>query len=81
MKLVIDFYDADSGFRAKSVLLENVVLPEDDDKKRSRMGFNKKLNTMKDILNVFLIMTLEEIPLFVTSDLANLPALSMEKYN
>ena len=55
-KLVMDCYDADAGFRAKSVLLEYVVLPEDDDKKRSRMGLNKKLNTMKDILNVFLIV-------------------------
>ena len=65
LKLVMDFYDDDAVFLAKSVLLDNVVLPEDDDKKRSRKGLNKKLNTMNVILNVFLIMTLEEIPLFV----------------
>ena len=65
LKLVMDVYDDDAVFLAKSVLLDNVVLPEDDDKKRSRKGLNKKLNTMNVILNVFLIMTLEEIPLFV----------------
>ena len=81
LKLVMDFYDDDAVFLAKSVLLDNVVLPEDDDKKRSRKGLNKKLNTMKDILNVFLIMTLEEIPLFVASDLANLPPLSMDNFD
>ena len=82
LKLVMDFYDDDDAvFLAKSVLLDNVVLPEDDDKKRSRKGLNKKLNTMKDILNVFLIMTLEEIPLFVASDLANLPPLSMVNFD
>ena len=47
LKLVVDFYDDDAVFLAKSVLLDNVVLPEDDDKKRSRKGLNKKLNTMK----------------------------------
>ena len=81
MKLVMDFCDDDTVFLVKSVLLDNVILPKDDDKKRSRKGLDKKLNTMKDILNVFLIMTLEEIPLFVASDLANLPPLSMDNFD
>ena len=65
LKLVMDFYSDDAVFQAKSILLDNVVIPDDDDKKRNRKGLNKKLNTMKDILNIFLVMTLEDIPLFV----------------
>ena len=61
--------------RAKSVLLENVIVPDDDEAQRSRKGPNKKLNSMKDILNVFLVLTLEQLPLFVAEDLANLPPL------
>ena len=67
--------------QAKSILLDNVVIPEDDDKKRNRKGLNKKLNTMKDILNLFLVMTLEDLPLFVASDLSNLPPLSMDNFD
>ena len=57
-------------------MIRNVV--EDDEKKRSRKGPNKKLISMKDILNIFLVLTLEELPLFVAQDLANLPPLSMD---
>ena len=78
LKLVMDFYSDDAVSQAKSILLDNVVIPEDDDKKRNRKGLNKKLNTMKDILNLFHVMTLEDLPLFVASDLSNLPALSMD---
>ena len=63
LKLVMDFYNDDAVFQAKSILLDNVVIPEDDDKKRNRKGLKKKLNTMKDILNIFLVMTLEDLPL------------------
>ena len=71
LKLVMDFYSDDAVFQAESILLDNVVIPDDDDKKRNRKGLNKKLNTMKDILNIFLVMTLEDIPLFVACDLSN----------
>ena len=36
---------------------------------------------MKDILNIFLVLTLEELPLFVAQDLANLPPLSMDNFD
>ena len=81
LKLVMDFYNDGTVFQAKSILLDNVVIPEDDDKKRNRKGLNKKLNTMKDILNIFLVMTLEDLPLFVASDLSNLPPLSMDNFD
>ena len=81
LKLVMDFYSDDAVSQAKSILLDNVVIPEDDDKKRNRKGLNKKLNTMKDILNLFLVMTLEDLPLFVASDLSNLPPLSMDNFD
>ena len=34
LKLVMDFYSDDAVSQAKSILLDNVVIPEDDDKKR-----------------------------------------------
>ena len=36
---------------------------------------------MKDILNVFLVLTLEQLPQFVAEDLANLPPLSMDNFD
>ena len=54
LKLLMDFYGDDMVARAKSVLLENVIFPDDDKAKRSRKGPNRKLNSMKDILNDFL---------------------------
>ena len=81
LKLLMDFYGDDMVARAKSVLLENVIVPDDDEAKRSRKGPNKKLNSMKDILNVFLVLTLEQLPLFVAEDLANLPPLSMDNFD
>ena len=65
-----------------SVLLKNIMIPDDDDDaKRSKNGPNKKLNSMKDILNVFLVLTLEKLPLFVAENLANLPPLSMDNFD
>ena len=81
LKLLMDFYGDEMVAQAKSVLLENVIVPDDDDAKRSRKGINKKLNSMKDILNVFLVLTLEQLPLFVVEDLANLPPLSMDNFD
>ena len=81
LKLLMDFYGDDMVARAKSVILENVIVPDDDEAKRSRKGPNKKLNSMKDILNVFLVLTLEQLPLFVAEDLANLPPLSMDNFD
>ena len=81
LKLLMDFYGDDMVARAKSVLLENVTVPDDDEAKRSRKGLNKKLNSMKDILNVFLVLTLDQLPLFVAEDLANLPPLSMDNFD
>ena len=81
LKLLMDFYGDDMVARARSVLLENVTVPDDDEAKRSRKGLNKKLNSMKDILNVFLVLTLDQLPLFVAEDLANLPPLSMDNFD
>ena len=81
LKLVMDFYSDDAVFLAKSILLDNVVIPEDNDKKRNRKGLNKKLNTMKDTLNIFLVMTLKDLTSFVACDLFNLPPLSMNNFD
>ena len=73
LKLLMDFYNDEAVVMAKSILLENVTLPNDADNKRNRKGLNKKMIAMKDILNIFLLLTLEKLPLFVAGDLANLP--------
>ena len=79
---LMDFYGDEMVARAKSVLLENVMIPDDDDDaKRSKKGPNKKLNSMKDILNVFLVLNLEKLPLFVAENLPNLPSLSMDNFD
>ena len=55
-----------------------VTLPDDDDNKRNRKGLKKKMNAMKDILNIFLLLTLEKLPLFVDGDL---PPLSLDNFD
>ena len=69
MKFCIDFYDEETVISAKSILLEHVVIPENHDKRKRRIGGNKKATSMKDILNVFLELTLEDVPLFVANNL------------
>ena len=81
MKLCMDFYDEETVISAKSTLLEHVVIPENDDKRKRRIGGNKKATSMKDILNVFLELTLEDVPLFVANNLHNLPPLSMDNFD
>ena len=81
MKLCMDFYDEESVIAAKTVLLDHVTVPDTDDKKRKRIGLNKKTNCMKDILNIFLELTVEEVPLFVANNLNNLLPLSMDNFD
>ena len=64
-----------------TVLLDHVTVPDTDDKKRKRISPNKKTNCMKDILNIFLELTVEEVPLFVANNLNNLPPLSMDNFD
>ena len=54
MKLCMDFYDEETVIAAKSTLLEHVIIPQSDDKRKRRIGANKKASSMKDILSVFL---------------------------
>ena len=81
MKLCMDFYDEETVISAKSTLLKHVVFPENDDKRKRRIGGNKKATSIKDILNVFLELTLEDVPLFVANNLHNLPPLSMDNFD
>ena len=81
IKLCLDFYDEESVTAAKYTLLENVAVSNNDDKKRKRIGPNKKINGMKDILNIFLELTVEDVPLFVANNLKNLPPLSMDNFD
>ena len=81
MKLCMDFYDEETVIAAKTTLLEHVVIPEGDDKRKRRIGANKKATSMKDILSVFLELTLEDVPLFVANNLHNLPPLSMDNFD
>ena len=81
MKLCMDFYDEDAVISAKTLLLEHVVIPDNDDKRKRRIGGNKKATSMKDILNVFLELSLEDVPLFVANNLHNLPPLSMDNFD
>ena len=61
MKLCMDFYDEEFVIAAKTVLLDHVTVPDTDDKKRKIIGSNKKTNFMKDILNIFLKLTVEKV--------------------
>ena len=81
MKLCMDFYDEETVIAAKSTLLEHVIIPESDDKRKRRIGANKKASSMKDILSIFLELTLEDVPLFVANNLHNLPPLSMDNFD
>ena len=81
MKLCMDFYDEETVIAAKTILLEHVVIPEADDKRKRRIGPNKKVTSMKDILSVFLELTLDDVPLFVANNLRNLPPLSMDNFD
>ena len=81
MKLCMDFYDEESVTAAKTVLLDHVTVPDTDDKKRKRIGPNKKTNCMKDIMNIFLELTVEDVPLFVANNLNNLPPISMDNFD
>ena len=81
MKLCMDFYDEETVIAAKNTLLEHVIIPESDDKRKRRIGANKKASSMKDILSVFLELTLEDVPLFVANNLHNLPPLSMDNFD
>ena len=81
MKLCLDFYDEESVTAAKQTLLQHVAVSDNDDKKRKRIGPNKKINGMKDILNIFLELTVEDVPLFVANNLKNLPPLSMDNFD
>ena len=54
MKLCMDFYDEETVIAAKTTLLDHVVIPEGDDKRKRRIGANNKATSMKDILSVFL---------------------------
>ena len=81
MKLCMDFYDEEAVISAKALLLEHVVIPDNDDNRKKRIGENKKATSMKDILNVFLELTLEDVPLFVANNLHNLPPLSMDNFD
>ena len=57
------------------------TVPDTDDKKRKRIGPNKKTNCMKDILNIFLELTVAEVPLFVANNQNNLPPLSKDNFD
>ena len=81
MKLCMDFYDEETVIAVKSTLLEHVIIPESDDKRKRRIGANKKASSMKDILSIFLELTLEDVPLFVANNLHNLPPLSMDNFD
>ena len=81
MKLCLDFYDEESVTATKHTLLQNVAVSDNDDKKRKRIGPNKKINGMKDILNIFLEHTVEDVPLFDANNLKNLPPLSMDNFD
>ena len=59
------FYKEENVLHAKSVLIayDNVIVNKNknDDKKRPGRVLNKMNNSMKDILNLFLEMTLDEL--------------------
>ena len=80
MKLCMDFYDEETAIAVKRTLLEHVVIPEGDDKRKRSIGANKKATSMKDILSVFLELTLEDVPLFNADNLHNLPPLSRDNF-
>ena len=81
MKLCMNFYDEETAIAVKITLLEHVVIPEGDDKRKRSIRANKKATSMKDILSVFLELTLEDVPLFNANNLHNLPPLSRDNFD
>ena len=80
VKMCTDFYDTDVIAVAKDALMECVTLPEAD-KRSGRRRANLKEVHMKDIVSILLEIKPEDVPLFLASDLNNVPPMSLNNFD
>ena len=80
VKMCTDFYDTDFIAAAKDALMECVTLPEAD-KRSGRRRANLKEVHMKDIVSILLEIKPEDVPLFLASDLNNVPPMSLNNFD
>ena len=80
VKMCTDFYDTDVIAAAKDALMECVTLPEAD-KRSGRRRANLKEVHMKDIVSILLEIKPEDVPLFLASDLNNVPPMSLNNFD
>ena len=75
-----DFYDSDVIAVAKDDLMGCVTLPEDD-KRSGRRRVNLKEVHMKDIVSILLEIKPDDVPVFLTGDLNNVPPMSLNNFD
>ena len=80
VKMYTDFYDTDVIAAAKDDLMECVTLLEAD-KRSGRRRANLKEVHMKDIVSILLEIKPEDVPLFLASDLNNVPPMSLNNFD
>ena len=80
VKMCTDFYDTDVIAAAKDALMECVTLLEAD-KRSGRWRANLKEVHMKGIVSILLEIKPEDVPLFLASDLNNVPPMSLNNFD
>jgi len=82
-KLCTDFYSDTDLEQAKDILFDTAFSHRDDARPRKikRRGAGKKQSDMQDILNIFLEMPPDSVPIYVAKDLSNLPPLTMNTFD
>jgi len=81
VKLCTDVYCEEDIECAKDVLHESICHTRESSRRRiKRRGDTKKLHDVQDILNTFLELPTQDVPIFVCRDLHNLPPLSMNNF-
>ena len=82
-KLCTDFYSDADLEQAKDILFDTAFVQREDGRPRKikRRGAGKKQSDMQDILNIFLEMPPDSVPIYVAKDLSNLPPLTMNIFD
>ena len=80
-KLCSDFYNIDDINTAKDILYRTAFTRRDAPRLVKRRGDNQKIQSIHDMLNIFLEMPTYAIPCYVSKDLNKLPPLSMNNFD
>ena len=81
VKLCVDFYSEQEIEKAKDVLFQTAVDNDGDRWKIKRRADGKKLMHVRDILNIILELSPDNVPIFLCKDLNRLPPLSMNNFD